>query len=88
MKSIQKFRTVLILLAILVHTPAQSQGGNKTLLSLRIAEATKEQRRMTYYKSVVRQQKNRPQSGSKSWDALIAEGNRLPTAHPPPSSAR
>ena len=38
---------------------AKSSGGDKVLLSLRIAKARKEHRGIAYYTSVARQQKNR-----------------------------
>ncbi len=52
-------RTVFSLVAFLFLAPSPSPGGNKPLLSLRIAEARKERSRTMYYKSVIRQQKNR-----------------------------
>ena len=63
---VKKSLNILLLCAVFLLTPAlvfpaekAPPRGKKVLLSLRIAKAGKEQRRITYYKSVARQMKCR-----------------------------
>lgn len=62
----KKSLNMLFLCAVFLLAPAlvftaekEPPRGNKVLLSLRIAKARKEQRGITYYKSVIRQEKRR-----------------------------
>ena len=67
-----KLLAVLLLFAFLLPAPSSgfpaekaASRVNKVLLSLRIAKAGKEQRRITYYKSVARQMKCRRSASTR-----------------------